>query len=640
MSVEISESLGPLAVWKESLSDAVILDSDSYRTGSHVQFRLSDTVPADWPSFLEVRAVIRRAKECVAAMSFSLPYVVSDSFRVLWTIPSSAVTGRYVVEIELHDPATGTLLAHHTDISFAVWRSELVIDNFRADRRFYSPGDPITFDLLLTNAGMSVATGLRVEVGEAQYPWIATGLNGPTPQFFRGGEPFDLAPGESKRIQVSGRTRCGEQGGTVQYTATVRRGRSAEMVAFRSTPPVFLRCPRSSAGPVYPFSYMHSNLSQVRTGDYRDFYNEPPAASLFDLSRTSFQANKANSIGLNLGAEVTGMVVVELSRDGRLVDRCEVNSHGTSSGALLQFGEPGLYLITAKFLHLDSEIARSESVEISANELPRSLAIVCAHPDDEFLHPAAIRAAVENNVPVHLIYLTCGDAGGSDRFFGVDYGPAEAIEFGHIRMAEARAAANHLGIPRENLHFLGLPDGFLQAIRKQGRDFKPVFAPLLGTDHSPYKDVERSNLSFERSAVLQVLVELLREIDPDTVYTSHPDERHGDHSAAGWFTIEALRALRTAGELSTKTSLRTDQFYGPAASEPAAFDYYDHEFYASGESMARVQEAYWFYQSQGGNHARGHVLRYADLPRREYHQEIGNWEKSLEAAPVALREAV
>ena len=45
--------------------------------------------------------------------------------------------------------------------------------------------------------------------------------------------------------------------------------------------------------------------------------------------------------------------------------------------------------------------------------------------------------------------------------------------------------------------------------------------------------------------------------------------------------------------------------------------------------MARVQEAYWYYQTQGGNHARGHVLSYDDLPRIEHHQEILNWASGL-----------
>lgn len=191
----------------------------------------------------------------------------------------------------------------------------------------------------------------------------------------------------------------------------------------------------------------------------------------------------------------------------------------------------------------------------------------------------------------------------------MDYSPAEAIEFGHIRIAEARAAANHLGVPATHLHFLGLPDGFLEAIRTEEEGLQPVFTPLLGTDRSPYREVVKPNLPFQKRAVLNALTGLLAEIDPDTVYTSHPDERHGDHKAAGWFTIEALKTLLAAGRLTSVPSLRTDQFYGAAQAAPAPFLYRSHEFYSSGEAMARVQEAYWFYQSQGGNHARGACAR-------------------------------
>src|SRR5205823_8735832 len=127
-----------------------------------------------------------------------------------------------------------------------------------------------------------------------------------------------------------------------------------------------------------------------------------------------------------------------------------------------------------------------------------------AHPDDEFLHPAAIRAAIENSIPVHLIFLTNGDAGGTDRFFGPGYTPAEAIEFGHIRMAEARAAARHLGVPEANLHFLGLPDGFLEAIRNTEAP-NAVFAPLLGTENSPYCGLHEPNLPFQKQGVLKAL---------------------------------------------------------------------------------------------------------------------------------------
>jgi hypothetical protein len=119
---------------------------------------------------------------------------------------------------------------------------------------------------------------------------------------------------------------------------------------------------------------------------------------------------------------------------------------------------------------------------------------------------------------------------------------------------------------------------------------------------------------------------------------SHPDERHSDHAAAAWLTIESLQLLLAAGRLSSVPTLRADQFYGSRQGAPASFSYRAHEFFTTGEAMARVQEAYWYYQTQGGNHARGHVLSYEDLPRVEHHQEILNWAaESVEDTRIDLR---
>ena len=50
---------------------------------------------------------------------------------------------------------------------------------------------------------------------------------------------------------------------------------------------------------------------------------------------------------------------------------------------------------------------------------------------------------------------------------------------------------------------------------------------------------------------MNTLAGLLSKIDPDTVYMSHPDERHADHRAAALLAIEALRRLLAAGRLSS-----------------------------------------------------------------------------------------
>ncbi len=609
----------------------ILLDRDSYRAGSMVRIRLvgGDT-RLGGSSEVAVSASIYRDDTALATVDFRTSIQGRLGFVDLWEIPRTATTGRYRLRIDLRNASSGGAIETVSDLSFAVWHADIVIENFSSDRRFYSPGDPIEFRLTVANEGVREARNLSVEVGEAQYPWIAS-ADGEAGAF---AESVDLAAGETKTLLVKGRVRREPVHGTVQYTAVVRSKRSNQIEAFRSTAPVFVRSPQEALQPVYPAAYIHSNLGQVRTSGYRTFYAaQPDGGGVFDRTRTSFRAYEPNQIDLQQGAD--GLQLELRSESGELVDASE--AYG--SRAVLRFGAPGIYTLTAREVSIDGRGERAESLEVSANVLPRSLAIVCAHPDDEFLHPAAIRTAVENGIPVHIIFLTCGDAGGSDRFFGVDYTPAEAIEFGHIRIAEARAAARHLGVAESNLHFLGLPDGSLELIRTEARGLKPVFAPLLGGEYAPYREVVEPNLPFQKHAVLRVLSELLSRIDPDTVYTSHPDERHGDHKAAGWFTVEALKGLLAAGKLTGAPMLLTDQFYGPVDSS-APFTYEPHEFYASGEAMARVQEAYWFYQSQGGNHARGHVLSYADLPRVEHHKEIVNWAAAVETADYQLPAAV
>ncbi|HEX4167022.1 MAG TPA: PIG-L family deacetylase [Bryobacteraceae bacterium] len=612
---------------------AFLLDRDSYRVGSTVRMRIvADTACTELA--VALTASVSRDDELVATIKRLATLDPNLGFTDLWQIPRSALTGRYRLHIEVRQPDSGELIGSPSDFSFAVWQAEISISSFSSDRRFYTPGDPIEFRLTLANETLREARDLSIEIGEAQYPWIAAEETNIL------SETVDLAPREVKTVFFQGRIPdSGAEYGTLQYTAVIRSKRTDQIAAFRSTSPIFLRSQREALRPVYPATYIHADLSRVRTSGYRDFYStRPQSGGVFDLARTSFRAHEPNQIDLRITENRT---LLELrSESGELIDSGEAYRHASSSRAVLHFAKPGLYTLTARSQDTYGKDQRTESVQVSANELPRSLAIVCAHPDDEFLHPAAIRAAVENDVPVHLIFLTCGDAGGSDRFFGVDYTPAEAIEFGHIRIAEARAAARHLGVPESHLHFLGLPDGFLELIRTEARGWKPVFAPLLGTEYAPYRELVQPNLPFHRRPVLAALTKLLSRIDPDTVYTSHPDERHADHKAAGWFTIEALKSLLAAGKLTSMPSLRTDQFYGSLESSPAPFSYQDHELYASGEAMARVQEAYWFYQSQGGNQARGHVLNFADLPRIERHTEILDWAARAEPADLQLPEAV
>ena len=119
----------------------------------------------------------------------------------------------------------------------------------------------------------------------------------------------------------------------------------------------------------------------------------------------------------------------------------------------------GLFHVEVEITDAAGQILAANVLELGVNPLPKSVLVFCAHEDDDGTQMGFIRSLVENQIPLHVVYFTSGDAGSCDRYFQHSCGPAEALNFGAIRMQEARAAMGHLGVPPENILFLGLPDG-------------------------------------------------------------------------------------------------------------------------------------------------------------------------------------
>jgi LmbE family N-acetylglucosaminyl deacetylase len=121
----------------------------------------------------------------------------------------------------------------------------------------------------------------------------------------------------------------------------------------------------------------------------------------------------------------------------------------------------------------------------------RGVLVVAPHPDDEVLGcGGSIANHADRGHRVHVLYLSSGEHGGPTL-------PPE--ECGAVREQEAAAAAAVLGVPAEQLHFLRLPDGAIDA-----RDLVHV-----GT-----------------------VISLLRALRPSLVYLPHPGEVSFDHRDA------------------------------------------------------------------------------------------------------------
>jgi LmbE family N-acetylglucosaminyl deacetylase len=149
---------------------------------------------------------------------------------------------------------------------------------------------------------------------------------------------------------------------------------------------------------------------------------------------------------------------------------------------------------------------------------------------------------------------------------------------------------------------------------------------LLASEHAPYEGVAQHNLPYARQAVVEAVKRFIREFHPEVIYTGHPDERHVDHRTNNWFVVKALQELLREGAVGPDLTLLTDQVYGPGPQVHAPYHYQKHVLSVSGDAMTLAQEAQWFYQSQSGNRALGHLRTFDQLRREEVHWQILDWK--------------
>ena len=116
---------------------------------------------------------------------------------------------------------------------------------------------------------------------------------------------------------------------------------------------------------------------------------------------------------------------------------------------------------------------------------------IFAHPDDEGFGPSgSLIHAVNEGVEVHLVLLTPGDAGSN-----LDNYPV----LGDVRLNEWRQSAKIMGIPQQNLHFLGYKDGTLnnQSILRAIETIETLIRQIIENE----KDTSLDIMSFELGGI-------------------------------------------------------------------------------------------------------------------------------------------
>jgi LmbE family N-acetylglucosaminyl deacetylase len=605
---------------------AVITDHTSYNAGSEVRLRLQPSTSAT--------VSIRYSGE-TEPVATGIRVSGSD-YAHLWTIPWNTKTGRYQVDIT----TTGGKQMQNA-ASFAVHRQLTKIMSVELDKTFYTSGDSVNPRITVRNVCNRRLDNLRIEFEPYTYPWIAPAADEPPIWKHIVSDSLSLSPGEEKTFDAkkAAVVRADKEPVVIYYSVVVRDSRDPERIfdlAF--APPAFTRPINSSLTKQYPFLYLYSHLADLPKSEaYRQFYPSRliSDAISFERGHTMFSGDAPPTVSYSVKqAKDSGWRGAVLR--ARVLDaRGKELQNERNSRALegrhewkLRPLSAGLYRVEVSVESEGATVARSE-IEVAVNALPKSILVFCAHQDDDTAHPGIIRAAVENHIPIHFAYFTSGDAGGCDRFYMHSCDAARALDFGEVRMEEARASLDHLGVPKENIWFLGLPDGGLEQIwNRHKRADDPYLSVLLASDHSPYSEAAIPNLPYSRDSAVAAAKQFIAKFKPDMIITGHPDERHVDHRTNNWIVVKAMQELLRESVISRDTKLVVDRAYGAVPGKNAPYRYKKETLYVSGEAARLGQEATWYYQSQDGNHYQANIVDFGKLPREEPypHFRILDWQ--------------
>ncbi len=648
-----------------------VTDKLTYNAGDEAKIRVSIGSQGQKAVIRLVAQVrYRGASPIINAKGAPLPvrtvlYTGSEppsGYIALWKIPLDAATGRYDVDFQVEDPATGRELEGQEKVAtFAVHRKLVSIDRIELDKTFYTSGDPVAATVEIMNLTAKPLRGLRVEFSDRYWPWIA----GPAQQAKASIVPMSTSldlpaansPGARAAMNagVARRTLSGDHLAVApqvktpslhQYGVVVWDHDRKNVLDIAFSRLVFVDPPGVRSPRPYPGQYVYPELKDVNVTAYRHFYRagEDSGAIVFNHDHTLYTPGATATVSLQLtdtdatpwhgvhvqarlltvkGNELTTNVVA----DALNLEPAAKPIEKTTAFHLPQ--ESGLYHVQVWVAGPSGETLAQNTLELAVNPLPRSLMIFCAHEDDEGGWDWLIRAAVENDVPLLMVYFTSGDAGSCDRYYEHSCGPAEALNFGEIRMQETRAVLAHLGLPASNIMFLGLPDGGSGEIWYHHPDSNsPYLSVLLASDHAPYELLVSPNLPYARDAVVKTAEELIERFKPEVIVTAHPPaEGHIDHIVNNYFVVKALQDLGRRNAVPPGLKLLVDKVYVTKEAPATPYHYTEHPYYVSGEAAALAQEAGWYYQSQGGNHAEGNLKDFPQLSRQGTYREVLDWNE-------------
>lgn len=220
-----------------------------------------------------------------------------------------------------------------------------------------------------------------------------------------------------------------------------------------------------------------------------------------------------------------------------------------------RFITSALLLTTIFFTSLHSHAA--------TNKNHWDILVVAPHPDDETLGAAGVMMqALQQGKRVGVVVITNGDGYplAASTVTGTPIESLSVKDYMALASARQKYVENSLALinfPKENLHFLGYPDGGLSDIYHNKTD-----TPYLNTlsqksnTYGPYRDDFHSQTfskpaPYIKASVAKDLAHIIKYRQPKQIFVTSAADGHGDHQAAFWFVRDADLASNFNGQLNT-----------------------------------------------------------------------------------------
>jgi LmbE family N-acetylglucosaminyl deacetylase len=163
--------------------------------------------------------------------------------------------------------------------------------------------------------------------------------------------------------------------------------------------------------------------------------------------------------------------------------------------------------------------------------------VLSPHPDDDTLIASGIvYQAIERGEQVRIVYMTNGDK--------------NSVAEGYTRQGEAVAGQAYLGVPENQLIFLGYPDGYIDTLYNDypaagdqftapnGRSTTYGNQGLGGTDYHYYRF--SSHAKYNSYNIVVDLQDIITSFKPGHVFTTSEFDQHPDHSTTYMLLKQAI----------------------------------------------------------------------------------------------------